>query len=107
MKCEKAGLECVEKKPLRWVNGVAIRGKMRGQTYGATSPGSEGGRSFVQYKPYGEEIVLRARTSPPSTASSPPRFLASPLAIMLLDPRVQGLDWGTRFYVDYCEYYLA
>ncbi|CEN60997.1 hypothetical protein ASPCAL07667 [Aspergillus calidoustus] len=111
LKCEKAGLECVEKKPLRWVNGVAIRGKMRGQTYGATSPGSEGGRSLVQYKPYGEEIVLRARTSPPSTASSPPKFPASPLAFTLLDSRVQGLHWGTRFYVDYysdqiCKLYI-
>lgn len=29
-KCEKAGLECFQKRPVRWVKGVSIRGKMRG-----------------------------------------------------------------------------
>lgn len=29
-KCEKAGLECSEKRPIRWVKGMCIRGKMRG-----------------------------------------------------------------------------
>lgn len=32
-KCLKAGLECSEKRPVRWVQGVAIRGKMQGHMY--------------------------------------------------------------------------
>jgi hypothetical protein len=103
LKCEKAGLECVEKKPLRWVNGVAIRGKMRGQKFGAvtpdsSSPGSEGGRLAVQGESYAEKgkIVLKERMSPD-------RLATSPTSSALLDPCIQGLDWGTRFYVDYCE----
>ena len=32
-KCEKAGLECLAKRPFRWVKGVAIRGKMQGRSY--------------------------------------------------------------------------
>jgi hypothetical protein len=32
-KCRKAGLECFKKLPLRWVKGVAIRGKMQGHIY--------------------------------------------------------------------------
>lgn len=32
-KCEKAGLECLDKRPFRWVKGVAIRGKMQGRSY--------------------------------------------------------------------------
>lgn len=29
-KCLKAGLECYDKRPLRWVKGVAIRGRLQG-----------------------------------------------------------------------------
>jgi hypothetical protein len=29
-KCEKAGLECSKKRPIRWVKGMCIRGKMQG-----------------------------------------------------------------------------
>lgn len=32
-KCEKAGLQCFDKRPIRWVKGVAIRGKMQGRSY--------------------------------------------------------------------------
>lgn len=32
-KCAKAGLECFDKRPFRWVKGVAIRGKMQGRSY--------------------------------------------------------------------------
>ncbi|KAJ5199824.1 hypothetical protein N7472_005028 [Penicillium cf. griseofulvum] len=32
-KCEKAGVECFEKRPLRWVKGIAIRGKLRGHCF--------------------------------------------------------------------------
>ncbi|KAJ0419779.1 fungal-specific transcription factor domain-containing protein [Aspergillus carlsbadensis] len=102
LKCEKAGLECFEKKPLRWVSGVAIRGKMRGQTYGAVSVSpdpslsSDDGR-FVQDKAYARAVML-------GDQADPPRFA-------LVDPRVQGLDWGVRFHVDYysdqiCKLYI-
>lgn len=33
MKCEKGGFECHQKRPIRWVKGVAIRGKMQGVSY--------------------------------------------------------------------------
>jgi hypothetical protein len=32
-KCQKAGLECFDKRPFRWVKGVAIRGKMQGRSF--------------------------------------------------------------------------
>lgn len=34
-KCQKAGLECLDKRPFRWVQGVAIRGRMQGRSYDA------------------------------------------------------------------------
>lgn len=37
-KCEKAGLECFDKRPFRWVKGVAIRGKMQGRSYENAGP---------------------------------------------------------------------
>ncbi|KAJ5167145.1 uncharacterized protein N7482_005926 [Penicillium canariense] len=36
-KCKKAGLECFDKRPFRWVKGVAIRGKMQGRTFENTN----------------------------------------------------------------------
>jgi hypothetical protein len=33
LKCEKAGLECLEERPIRWVKGIAVRGKMRGASF--------------------------------------------------------------------------
>lgn len=32
-KCKKAGIDCFKERPLRWVQGVAIRGGMRGRSY--------------------------------------------------------------------------
>ncbi|KAJ5096846.1 hypothetical protein N7456_007567 [Penicillium angulare] len=32
-KCQNAGLECLDQRPLRWVKGVAIRGKMQGRSF--------------------------------------------------------------------------
>lgn len=46
-KCQKAGLECFEKLPLRWVKGVALRGKMQGHTYENKSEN----RDFTMKKP--------------------------------------------------------
>ncbi|KAJ5351445.1 hypothetical protein N7452_000419 [Penicillium brevicompactum] len=39
-KCLKAGLECVKKLPFRWVQGVAIRGNMKGHVYENKSGGT-------------------------------------------------------------------
>lgn len=39
-KCQKAGLECFDKRPVRWVKGVAIRGKMQGRSYESSSEAS-------------------------------------------------------------------
>jgi hypothetical protein len=46
-KCQKAGLECFDKLPVRWAKGVAIRGKMQGHTYETKSEN----RDFAMKKP--------------------------------------------------------
>ncbi|MBE3050345.1 Zn(II)2Cys6 transcription factor [Candidatus Bathyarchaeota archaeon] len=43
-KCLKSGLECSQERPIRWVKGVAIRGKMQGRAYeGQSEKYSESG----------------------------------------------------------------
>lgn len=39
-KCQKAGLECLDKRPFKWVKGVAIRGKLQGHSYENATPSS-------------------------------------------------------------------
>ncbi|KAL3460112.1 fungal-specific transcription factor domain-containing protein [Aspergillus heterothallicus] len=91
-KCEKAGLECRDKKPLRWVQGVAVRGKMQGRMYEAKHTKSEDEKSMSS-----ESILVI------------PRHNAFPNALQ--EPRFQNLDTVSRYYVDYyseriCKLYI-
>ncbi|KAL4908494.1 hypothetical protein BDW74DRAFT_175179 [Aspergillus multicolor] len=85
LKCEKAGLECRDRKPLRWVKGVAIRGKMRGHTYAS-------------------ERNPTAPIAVPSFQSlKTNRAVEQSLHFALQDPRVQNLDKLSRHYIDYYD----
>ncbi|KAJ5219484.1 uncharacterized protein N7498_001583 [Penicillium cinerascens] len=88
-KCKKAGLECFDKRPLRWVKGVAIRGKMRGQVLGM------GPKASDEYPCADSKPKQTSHPSATSLAINPtPRFA-------LQDPCVHDLDWSSRFYLDY------
>ncbi|KAL4998455.1 fungal-specific transcription factor domain-containing protein [Aspergillus recurvatus] len=92
LKCEKAGLECRDKKPLRWVKGVAIRGRMRGYEYKAT--------------PINRATVVSVHAKPKQVKR---RDLQ--LQFALQDPHVQNLDQSSRYYIDYyckriCKLYI-
>ena len=84
LKCKKAGLECRDKKPLRWVQGVAIRGRMRGYMYKET--------------PTNHDAIL-----PTYLRSKRVRRGGHQLQLTLQDPRMQNLDLSSRYYIDYCE----
>lgn len=60
-KCQKAGLECLDKRPFKWVKGVAIRGKLQGHLYENANPSS----LIAKDKPVGSTNPKRAlvRTS--------------------------------------------
>jgi hypothetical protein len=90
-KCDKAGLECFEKRPIRWVTGVAIRGKMRGRRF---------------------EDDRRASTKKSSVHPKQKRIASfqqmaltkNPRPSVALDaPCIQNLSSSSRFYLDYCE----
>lgn len=89
-KCEKAGLECLDKRPLRWVQGVAIRGKMRGRDPGKHHQVTD------RQQPAQRKRNALSRTKSLMTNISPQSALQ--------DPYVHHLDWSSRFYLDYCGF---
>ncbi|KAK5790792.1 hypothetical protein VI817_008079 [Penicillium citrinum] len=91
-KCQKAGLECFETRPLRWVKGMAIRGKMRGvilendqQTSAKTFSGTAKMRQLSYVDRQTSETCLNRPLFP------------------LEDPCIQALNASSRFYLDYCS----
>ncbi|KAL2848394.1 fungal-specific transcription factor domain-containing protein [Aspergillus pseudoustus] len=91
-KCEKAGLECRDRKPLRWVQGMAVRGKMRGRMYESI---------LVKNK---DREPMRLKTEQVSSIEDSPQFA-------LQDPRIHHLDRSSRYYIDYynervCKLYI-
>lgn len=91
-KCQKAGLECFEKRPLRWVRGVAIRGKMRGRVLGGDP------KAINQSRP---AKLQQKQTACPFRETLSTKVVPSPL---LQDPCLHDLDWSSRFYLDYCVF---
>ncbi|KAL4816691.1 fungal-specific transcription factor domain-containing protein [Aspergillus spinulosporus] len=92
LKCKKAGLECRDKKPLRWVQGVAIRGRMRGYVYKET--------------PTNRDALLSTHIRPKQV-----RRGSHQLQLSLQDPRMRNLDPSSRYYIDYysqriCRLYI-
>ncbi|EAL91237.1 Zn(II)2Cys6 transcription factor [Aspergillus fumigatus Af293] len=80
-KCVKSGFECHQKRPIRWVKGVAIRGKMQGVSYSRLN------------NPAGDEqglIKLRRRGQ-------------QGLPIGLGDASMSSLDRVSKFYLDYLK----
>ncbi|KAL7920145.1 fungal-specific transcription factor domain-containing protein [Trichoderma austrokoningii] len=82
-KCEKAGLDCLDKRPLRWVKGVAIRGKMRGRDFDNKKP-QLGQFRRKQLLPDSANGLL-VEAGPPPT---------------LQDSHISSVE---RFYIDYYE----
>ncbi|KAL6903258.1 fungal-specific transcription factor domain-containing protein [Trichoderma evansii] len=93
-KCEKAGLECLDKRPLRWVKGVAIRGKMRGQDFDSNKS------HVVQAK---RKKLLPDSAKQLAVNGSP--------SLALQDPHISSLSQQSRFYIEYydkrvCKLYI-
>lgn len=89
-KCVKAGVECYDKRPLRWVKGVAIRGNMQGISYEGMSNTSLKAAGLSKDARSKQRIGALARPS------------AESLPIALQDPTV-NLDRVSRYYIDYCK----
>ncbi|KAJ5126871.1 hypothetical protein N7448_007650 [Penicillium atrosanguineum] len=100
-KCEKAGLECLDKRPFRWVKGVAIRGKMQGRSYENAGPSFTAEHAPVLAKSRRTLI----RSSQGRLGRSNGTFGTSPsIPVNLEDPSLLNLDQASKYYIDYCEY---
>jgi hypothetical protein len=91
-KCEKAGLQCFDKRPLRWVAGVAIRGKMRGRIFHAAP------------EVVNQAQLARRRRTQLLPDSAKRLAVDSSSFVALQDPRIHNLDRSSRFYIDYCKF---
>ncbi|KAL4952935.1 fungal-specific transcription factor domain-containing protein [Aspergillus filifer] len=90
LKCQKAGLECHGERPVRWVQGVAVRGNMRGRSYQNDSVCKKPVMS-IQSRP-----VSRVDPSSVRNALTPPR-----IPLSMTDWTLSQLDQSSRYYLDY------
>ena len=96
-KCERAGMECFDKRPLRWVKGVAIRGKMQGHSY-------EGDGTPVHTSRIKRSAILTPTKS--SRALVQASAGSRTLPVTLQDPSMANLDQTSKYYIDYCKIHM-
>ncbi|OJJ36327.1 hypothetical protein ASPWEDRAFT_106714 [Aspergillus wentii DTO 134E9] len=87
-KCEKAGIECYDKRPLRWVKGVAIRGNLQGVSF-------EAGSGTVAKT--SNSLMTRNGKLAECMLNGP----AMTMQLVLEDPSMANLDGVSRYYLDY------
>ncbi|CAH0057760.1 unnamed protein product [Clonostachys solani] len=107
-KCIKAGLECSEKRPVRWVQGVAVRGKMQGHMYVcpadkpvAASPKKTG---KIVFKTHATRASIRGNAAPKGNRSllkSSIRKRRNTDNDVLTDSTVLDPDQGSKYYLNY------
>ncbi|CAG7999706.1 unnamed protein product [Penicillium nalgiovense] len=93
-KCERAGMECFDKRPLRWVKGVAIRGKMQGHSYEGLEDGTPVHTSRIK-----KSAILTPKKS--SRALVQASAGSRTLPVTLQDPSMSNLDRTSKYYIDY------
>ncbi|KAJ5917340.1 hypothetical protein N7466_010894 [Penicillium verhagenii] len=100
-KCQKAGLECFDKRPFRWVKGVAIRGKMQGRSFPNSGVPDHDDKksalissrqSMIQCA-HGQSGSLNFNNFSLNTIPDP--------SFVLQNPSFLHLDRTSRYYIDY------
>ncbi|KAE8147350.1 fungal-specific transcription factor domain-containing protein [Aspergillus avenaceus] len=89
-KCQKAEMECYDKRPLRWVKGVAIRGRLQGLSAKDASDAS----SELPLVPV--PVKASALVKKGNAVKSELKLSPSLEAV-----HVSNLDRNARFYLDY------
>lgn len=112
-KCQKAGLECLQKRPLRWVDGPAFRNRAR------TSQAHQRDKSNTLNKgDYGESCLYESRLAEStleatnaverkgqSAISHKGDHISIHISIppSLKDPSFDALDDASMYYLNYCQ----
>ncbi|CAG8923003.1 unnamed protein product [Penicillium salamii] len=98
-KCIKAGVECFDKRPFRWVKGVAIRGNLQGYSY-------EGNPDKPKRKPRASKLVqAKQKVSENALARSAEETRCLPAALQ--DPSILNLDRVSRYYINYYNEHIC
>ncbi|RAL08814.1 Zn(II)2Cys6 transcription factor [Aspergillus homomorphus CBS 101889] len=79
-KCTKAGVECLDKRPIRWVKGISIRGKMRGISLEHPAENPSTGSAIIPFVVHGHTMPLE-----------------------LGEPSFSCLDPTSRYYLSYYD----
>ncbi|PYH81242.1 hypothetical protein BO82DRAFT_284463 [Aspergillus uvarum CBS 121591] len=94
-KCKKAGVECLDKRPVRWVKGISIRGKRKGLSLSNSDASPSTGSAIIPF-------VVRSR--PSASAIDHVTKMAPPtMPFELGDPSVACLDSTSKYYFSYYE----
>ncbi|KAB8227727.1 Zn(II)2Cys6 transcription factor [Aspergillus alliaceus] len=99
-KCLKAGLECYDKRPLRWVKGVAIRGKLQGLTVKDASATSAALAALdrVPRKKCTKGVLSSALVGSSHNGTHRNKL---DLSLPLDSGLIMNLDRTSRYYLDY------
>ncbi|KAJ5676856.1 uncharacterized protein N7477_002489 [Penicillium maclennaniae] len=100
VKCEKAGLECLDKRPFRWVKGVAIRGKMQGRSYENAGPSFTAEHASVSAK--ARRALIRSSQGRLHRSNNT-LGTAPSIPFSLQDPSKFNLDQASKYYIDYYD----
>ncbi|KAL4993258.1 fungal-specific transcription factor domain-containing protein [Aspergillus recurvatus] len=106
-KCQKAGVECLQKRPWRWVNGPNFRRKAESATatgaQGALYQGPESGETASPV-PRGDERTPATTISNRRSVVCQPQgldFQFLNMSLCLSDPSLANLDSTSRFYLNH------
>lgn len=108
-KCKKAGMECFQKRPLRWVQGAEFRGKAKKRASGGSSAksmaesGSEMTPNTLVSTGVNGGTQTYLPTRPTEFAEGVPNAIPS-IPSALSDPSSSGLNRVSQYYLYYCKY---
>ncbi|PYH96457.1 hypothetical protein BO71DRAFT_176748 [Aspergillus ellipticus CBS 707.79] len=105
-KCTASGLECSVSRPLRWVNGVAMRGKMRGTSFETPSDDSTqpvGAQQDSGWPKDSPRALIQSAPIPVGQVDTHNVLMCRPRSVpsALGDFAASNLDTASRYYLDY------
>ncbi|KAL4767551.1 fungal-specific transcription factor domain-containing protein [Aspergillus nidulans var. acristatus] len=98
-KCEKAGLKCLDKRPIRWVQGVAIRGGMRGRSHQNESISSTPVSTIEMA--LDPSIKIREPLNARASTQVVPKGTPISIPVSMEDAPLARLDPSARYYLNY------
>ncbi|PYH28580.1 Zn(II)2Cys6 transcription factor [Aspergillus neoniger CBS 115656] len=106
VKCATSGYQCFASRPLRWVEGLAIRGKLRGVSL-ATKSASPAKKAKSRIESDSSDDSLASASESALSVVRSPESQVTPLEPVITIPptigdfAISNLDAVSRYYLDY------